>query len=83
MNRVLDLFGSRENIIKFLRQQIALAAQDNAGEKALLVCIEIGRRAAKYGRKTLEDFTDEELEKTVGKIAIMICGFPDDEEETD
>ena len=62
------MFASRDDIIKYLR----LCFSNVTDEKSLLICVEIGRHTAKYGRKTLEEFTDEELEKTVGKIACMI-----------
>ena len=65
------MFASRDDMIKFLR----LCFSNITDEKSLLICVEIGRHAAKYGRKILEDFTDEELDKTVGKIACMVYGF--------
>ena len=63
------MFMSRDDIIKYLRLKWLSNVED---EKKLLICVEIGRHAAKYGRKTLEEFTDEELENTVGKIACMV-----------
>ena len=72
------MFASRDDIIKYLRLKWLSNVED---EKKLLICAEIGRRAAKYGRKTLEEFTDEELDKTVGKIACMVYGFTFEESE--
>ena len=65
------MFASRDDIIKYLR----LCFSNVTDEKSLLICAEIGKCAAKYGRKILEDFTDGELEETVGEIACMVYGF--------
>jgi len=62
------MFASREDIIKYLRLRLSNVEDENK----LLICVEIGRHAAKYGRKTLEEFTDEELEKTVEKIVSIV-----------
>ena len=64
---VIEIFSSRDDIIRYLR----LMFSNVEDEKSLLICVKIGRCAAKYGRKTLEDFTDEELEETVGEVACM------------
>ena len=63
------MFMSRDDTIKYLRLKWLSNVQD---EEKLLICVEIGRHAAKYGRKTLEEFTDEELEKTVEKIVSIV-----------
>jgi len=65
------MFASREDIIKYLRLRLSNVEDENK----LLICVEIGRHAAKYGRKTLEEFSDEELEKTVGQVACMVYGL--------
>ena len=66
------MFVSRNDMIKFLRLMFSNAAQAGADEKSLLICAEIGKCAAICGRKTIEDFSDEELEETVGEVACII-----------